>query len=254
MMYVNKFSPSILDAFQSLLDCESLYEKFYGTSENLSLEEYETKTFNELIDRINKVPFESEAMSKGSCLNEIVDCIVMKTKSTRDDIQIHSTERGIEATHGAYEFYFDKDMCKYLGEYFRGSLCQMYTEASITTKYGEVLLYGYPDYVREDMVYDLKTTSRYEFGKYSKYWQRHLYPYTLTKSGKCKDIKAFEFTAMLLKGGTARTPQIGGTIYPEVYDFNYGEAEQKLRGICEQFHVFLETNKGLIKNTKILGQ
>lgn len=285
MEYVGKYSPSILDAFQSYLDCEALYEKFFGHSEEPSqtYEEYEQQKFQELIDKINRVPFESEAASRGSCLNEIVDCIVMRTKSTRDDITIKTLssfdklcedgawdmvenkplayEQWFEtirqpclwAQNGKFEFYFDISFCKQVAAYFKDSLCQIYTEAPIETKYGKVLLYGYPDYVRENKVYDLKTTSKYEFGKYSKYWQQHVYPYTLIESGKMTEVQTFEFTAFQMKGGTARSPLIYGDMYPEVYVYSHEASTKALRGICEQFTEFLTNNKHLIKDEKIFG-
>lgn len=283
--YAFKFSPSLLQSFQDFLDCEANYEKFFGHSEEPSLTyaEYEDQKFKELLDRINRVPFESEAASKGSCLNEIVDCIIMNTNSTRDDISVKtlkSFERLCEegawdmvenkplyydrwfetirqpciwAKHGDYEFYFDIAFCKRLAEYFKESLCQIYTEAPIETDYGKVLLYGYPDYVRGNMVYDLKTTSKYEFGKYSKYWQRHVYPWTLVESGKMTDVKAFEFTAFAMKGGTARSPLIYGDMYPEVYVYDHQASTEALRGICTHFAEFLIDNRSLVSDTKIFG-
>lgn len=288
--YAFKFSPSIIDSFQNYLDCEANYERFFGHSEEPSLayEDYERQKFQELIDRINRVSFESEAASKGSCLNEIVDCIVLGVRSTRDDIVVRSIRSGgdlycakkgddisvpddglltecqnlfrnislpsfIYARHGAYEFLFDTSFCKRLAEYFSDSLCQIYTEAPIDTKYGKVLLYGYPDYVRGNMVYDLKTTSKYDFGKYSKYWQQHVYPYTLIESGKVTEVQAFEFTAFAMKGGTARSPLIYGDMYPEVYVYDHRRSIKALRGICEQFAEFLTNNKPLITDEKIFG-
>ena len=283
--YAFKMTPSHLDAFQSYLDAESNYEKFFGHSEEPSLtsDEYEEQKFKELIDRINRVPFESEAASRGSCLNEIIDCIIMHTKSTREDIAVktlvsfeklcadgawdmienkptayhrwfESIKRPcIWARNGSYEFYFDIDFCKRIAEYFMDSLCQVYTEAPIETKYGRVLLYGYPDYVRGNMVYDLKTTSKYEFGKYGKYWQQHVYPYTLIMSGMMTDVLAFEFTAFALKGGVARSPLIYGDMFPEVYVYNHERSTQMLRGICTQFAEFLETHRDLITDKKIFG-
>lgn len=283
--YSFKFSPSLIDSFQSYLDCESNYERFFGSSEDPSLtySEFEEQKFKELIDKINRVPFESEAASRGSCLNEIVDCIVMKTKSTRDDITVKTLssfeklcEDGawdvienkplyyeqwfetikqpcIWAKNGNYEFYFDIAFCKRLAEYFKDSLCQVYVEAPIDTRYGKVLLYGYPDYIRGNMVYDLKTTSKYEFGKYSKYWQQHVYPWVLIESGKVTDVQAFEFTAFAMKGGTKRFPLIYGEMYPEVYVYDHKRSTEALRGICEQFAQFLLNNKSLITDKKIFG-
>lgn len=283
--YSFKFTPSLLDKFQNFLDSEVLYEKFYGFSDEPSItyEQYEQENFQSLIDSINRVPFESVAADKGSCLNEIVDCIVMKVPRTRDDIKIASLtsferlcedgawdfvenkplcyERWFEtvkkpcifAAKGSNEFYFDIEFCKTVARYFTDSLCQLYTEAPIDTERGRVLLYGYPDYVRGNMVYDLKTTSRYEFGKYSKYWQQHVYPYALIESGKVTDVEAFEFTAFALKGGTERSPLIWGEMYPELYVYNHERSTQLLRGICTQFADFLEAHREMITDKKIFG-
>lgn len=283
--YSYKFTSSLLQAFQDYLDSEALYEKFYGFSEEptLTYQEYEEQKFKELIDKINRVPFESEAASRGSCLNEIVDCIVLRQKSTRNDITVRTLssfeklcEEGawdnvenkplcydrwfetikqpcIWAKNGDYEFYFDIAFCRRLAEYFKGSLCQVYTEAPIETDMGTVLLYGYPDYVRGNMVYDLKTTSKYEFGKYSKYWQQHVYPWTLIESGKCTEVKAFEFTAFAMKGGSAKQPLIYGDMYPEVYVYDHERSTQRLRGICEQFAQFLDEHRDIITDKKIYG-
>lgn len=292
--YSFKFSPSLLQSFQDYLDSDILYEKFYGQSETMTCEEYEKQKFGELIDRINRVPFKSEATSKGSCLNEIADCIIMGVPSTRDDIVV-STVRSAEdlyalrwmknndgsasqpsdvkenfekckedferigmssfiySSHEGYEFLFDTQFCKRAASYFEGSLCQVYTEAPIETRYGTVLLYGYPDYIRGDKVYDMKTTSKYEFGKYGKYWQRIVYPYTLIESGKCTDIRSFEFTAFQMMGGSQRSPLISGERYPEVYVYSHNHEKARLRCICEQFAEFLINNKSLITDKKIFG-
>ncbi len=275
-MYAYKFPPSTLDAFQNYLDCEQLYERFFGQSEEPSqtFAEYEREQFKTLIDKINRVPFESADADRGTVFNEIIDCMILGQGSTREDVTLHSfplrevTEdvadayiewtKGIQrpciyGRKGSNMFFFDISLCREVAEYFRGGLPQLSIEAGLETRYGPVLLYGYPDYVREDKVYDLKTTKRYEFGKYAKYWQRHAYPYILTASGKCKDISSFEFTAVQMRGGTARSPLLTGDVYREVYDYDHGQSEKALRSICEQFAEFLEANRHLITDKKIFG-
>lgn len=60
--YSYKIYPSILDSFQSYLDTQKNYEKFYGFSDNpkYTLEEYEQVQFDELINRINRVPLKAK--------------------------------------------------------------------------------------------------------------------------------------------------------------------------------------------------
>ena len=94
-----KFYASLLDKFWEYENSDSIWEQYWGFSENpkCSPEEFHEEKFKSLIDSINRVPFDSEAADKGSCLNEIVDCIVMDVKSTRDDIQVRSIKTDADA-------------------------------------------------------------------------------------------------------------------------------------------------------------
>lgn len=292
-----RFYPTLLDKFQTFLDTtaedyfyqdeDGKWHKNYSEAEDAfhySQEEVDALLKQELLDAINRVPHEpSEPASKGTALNEIVDCIIHNRKSDNKNILIKSL-KGIDvkrefgctdevgkpiyydywfehikvpcifAEIDGFSFYFDKDFCKSIAEYFKGSLSQVFTSAAIDTEFGEVELYGYIDELRENKVFDLKTTSRYEFGKYSKYWQRHIYPYTLIESGACTEINSFEFTAYVLKGGTSRTPLITGVQYAEVYQYNHEQSKMLLKNICERFCQFLEDNRDLITNKKIFNE
>lgn len=267
-----RFYPTLLDRFQSYLDTqaedyfyqdeEGKWHKNYSETEDtlhFSQEEVDALLKQELLDAINRVPHEpSEAASKGTSLNEVVDCIIHHRNSDNDSVKICTTDlngvKAIKATCDGFTFLFDIDFCKSIAEYFNGSLSQVFTSANIETKFGEVELYGYIDELRENKVFDLKTTSRYEFGKYAKYWQRHIYPYTLIESGMCTDINSFEFTAYALKGGTSRTPLITGVQYPEVYQYNHEQSKVMLKDICERFIEFLEDNRSSITNKKIFNE
>lgn len=292
-----RFYPTLLDKFQTFLDTtaedyfyqdeDGKWHKNYSETEDAfhySQEEVDALLKQELLDAINRVPHEpSEPASKGTALNEIVDCIIHNKKSDNKNILIKSL-KGVDvkrefgctdevgkpiyydywfehikvpcifAEIDGFSFYFDKDFCKSIAEYFKGSLGQVFTSATIDTEFGEVELYGYIDELRENKVFDLKTTSRYEFGKYSKYWQRHIYPYTLIESGACTEINSFEFTAYVLKGGTSRTPLITGVQYAEVYQYNHEQSKMLLKNICERFCQFLEDNRDLITNKKIFNE
>lgn len=267
-----KFPPTTLDKFQSYLDTQvedyfyqdeqGRWHKNYNETEDMlhfSQEEVDALLKQELLDAINKVPHEpSEAASKGTSLNEIVDCIIHHRNSDNDSVKICTTDlngvKTIKATCDGFTFLFNVDFCKSIAEYFKGSLSQVYASATLETKYGEVELYGYIDELRENKVFDLKTTSRYEFGKYAKYWQRHVYPYTLIESGACTEISSFEFTAYALKGGTSRSPLITGVQYPEVYQYDHEQSKVLLKDICERFIEFLEENRDKITNRKIFNE
>ena len=96
------FSPSLLDAFQRMTDTK--VEEFFYKDENgawhlnwndaeetlhFSEEEVDALLKQEFIDTVNKVPEPpSEAASKGTAFNEIVDCLVKNCRPTREDMVI----------------------------------------------------------------------------------------------------------------------------------------------------------------------
>ena len=129
-----------------------------------------------------------------------------------------------------------------------GILCR------VCKSYGDVELYGFIDELRRDVVYDIKTTSSYQFGKYEHGWQRHVYPYCLIASGQMESVRAFEYTAFVLKGGTDRTPLISGTRYPEYYTYNHEQTVKLLTNHVERFIEFIKANRELITDTKIFGE
>ena len=292
-----RFYPSLLDAFGSYLDTDP--EKFFYQDESgkwhlnynsstgefhFTDEEVDALARQRLIDTINRVGFVSEAADKGSCFNEVLDCIIKNVKSTRSDIKVSVKDsivkaeadglvnpadgkviggdvtfseiplRHIEAEMNGYVFRFDIDFCKQAANYFKGSMCQVFTKAPISTAYGNVELYGYADYLRENKVYDAKTTSKYDWGKYSKGWQKHVYPYCFIESGKCTEIQDFEYTAFVLQGGKDPYSLITGKMFPEVYTYDHKASTSAIRGICERFIEFLEENREEITDKKIFNQ
>lgn len=102
------FSPSLLDAFQRMLDTKAedfFYQDETGawhinwneTEETLhySEEEVDALLKQEFIDKVNKVPTPpSEAASKGTAFNEILDCLIKKCKPTNPAIEIKTIRSG----------------------------------------------------------------------------------------------------------------------------------------------------------------
>ena len=76
--------PTILDAYFNYLNSDVIYERYYGWSENppCTEDEFRQKQFQELIDRINRKPFDSEAADRGTCFGEIIDCMIENRKSS----------------------------------------------------------------------------------------------------------------------------------------------------------------------------
>lgn len=297
------FSPSLLDAYQRMVDTK--VEEFFYQDEtgawhlnwneteetfHYSEEEVDALLKQEFIDKVNKVPTPpSEAASKGTAFNEIVDCLVKKCKPSnegiiiktiRNDKDLYEARKKGDIEHNdldamrpiceaefakigvpfiyaaidGFEFFFDKDFCLEAAEYFKNCICQYYTKGLLETSKGVVELHGYIDYLRQDRLYDAKTTKQYAFGNYQKKWQRYTYPFTLIESGMMNEVNSFEFTIYLLKGGSSRTPLITGTQYKEVYTYDHEQARMMLTQQCERVIEFLEDNRSLISNKKVFGQ
>lgn len=283
--FAYRIYPSLLDKFQSFVDMTA--EDYFYQDENggwhknynestgeyhYTDEEVYDLAKQDLINSINRVRSVSEAASKGTAFNELVDALITKNKSEvvhtkkvyydvngnfiRTDMPLNPKIfklAGVQAEIDGFTFIFDIDLIKDAAEYLKGSVNQVYTSATIETKYGLVQLYGYIDELRQNKVYDLKTTKKYEFGKYQKYWQRHVYPYCLIESGECTEIDSFEFTCYQLSGGTEKQSLIKGKKYPEVYTYNHEQSKQFIKAQCERFIEFLEENKELITDKKVFG-
>lgn len=256
-----KFYPTLLDKFQHWVDSEEEFESFWNENNEeggykVSLEDIQRKNEQELLDAINRVPHDPIMVAdRGTCFNEIVDCLIENRPCTREDMTIKSEQEQtiIQAEMNGFLFQFDTDTCREVAKFYEGATPQCRVHATISTAYGEVLLYGYADEVRQDVVYDIKTTTNYEFGKYQKYWQRYIYPYCLVESGDATEISRFEFNPVVLKGGTSRTPILSGQLFRESYDYNHQEATLRIKQICERFIEWLESHREQITDTKIFG-
>ena len=264
-----KFYPSILDKFQSFVDTTA--EDYFYQDENggwhrnyndttgeyhFSEAEVYELTKKELIDAINRVGFVSAAATKGTIFNELVDALIHNQKCDIKTTKIYDNDKrvvAIEAELDGFTFMYDINLLKEAAAYFKDSLSQVHTSATIDTDYGVVELYGYIDELRKNKVYDIKTTSKYDFGKYSKYWQRHIYPYCLIESGACTEIESFEFTCYQLAGGTDKNKLITGKKYPEVYTYTHNQSKEFIKAQCERFIEFLEENRQFITDNKIFG-
>lgn len=256
--------PSLLDKFQKFIDSDIEADGFFNVDretgeQKLTADEIADKHEQELIDMINRVPKPPiEAADKGTCFNEIVDCIIEKRKSSREDISIKTVKENVQpyilAEMNGFTFCFDIALCKYMATYFDGSVCQHFCSSTIDTAYGTVELYGYADEIVRDKVFDIKTTSSYDFGKFERSWQKDVYPYCLTESGECTSIREFEYTVVKLKGGTARTPLITGDVYKEVYTYNHEQSTIRLRQMLERFIEWLESSRDKITDKKIFNE
>lgn len=246
-----RFYATLLDAWQNYLDTPLLYDKFYGFSENpkFTPEEFERKQYVDLIDKINRVPFTSEAASKGTAFNAVVDALISGEVDPNVAMsRVCDSEGNVTFAHAitdGFEFDFDIRLCREFASYFKGALSQQQVSAILHTGYGDVELYGYIDELMPLSVHDIKTTGNYSFGKFKRHWQHIVYPYCLKHNGS--DIRNFEYNIVEFdKYGGHKT-------FTETYVYSPERDEPLLRQHCESLIEFLLDNLKHITDRKILG-
>jgi hypothetical protein len=244
-----RFYATILDAFQDYLSSSEIYQKYWGFSEEppKSEEEFEKEQFQSLIDRINRVPFDSEAADRGTVFNEVIDCLVEKRKSDKVELVSDKSAGTITGTYNNRSFIFSLSQCLEVAGYFKEAVCQIRTSGIISTKYGDVELYGNIDEVLPCSVHDIKTKGRYSAFDFKNHWQHIVYPYCLINSGT--PLCDFIYNVYVMNKSNVITER-----HEEFYSFVPERDTPKLRLHCEAFIEFLELNKGLITDKKIFNQ
>lgn len=237
-----QITPSLLNSFQNYLDSGEIYMQFWGFTDDpaKTQDEFEAESFQSLIDTINRKPKEpNEKADKGTAFNEVIDCIIESRTSEKMDVTSKLVDGMISVDYNGFHFDFNKSLCLEFAQYYSGGMPQVRVDGMIETIHGNVLLYGYADYVMSDRVCDLKTTSKYNAGKYRKGWQHYVYPYCLKQMGA--NIKNFEYNITDFKN-----------TYTEIYNFGKSE-ETELTLFVERFVDFLEMHKELITDKKIFN-
>jgi len=263
--------PSLLDKFQELIDYETVADEPWNkVSETaiaagkypdkevgdyiLTPDELQDKLEQELIDTINRVPHEpSEAADKGTCFNEVIDMLLDGRDCLYEGmtVTIDEANKTVTATLNGFVFLYDLDFCQEVAEGLIDSASQVFTSATIETSFGLVELYGYIDEYRYNQVIDLKTTGNYDFLKFERKWQRHVYPYCLVENGK--EVEGFEYRVIKWKGCTKTQPALSGEVIPEYYTYDHEQSTSELRGMLEHFIGWLQANADRITDKKIFG-
>jgi hypothetical protein len=264
-----KIYPSLLDKFQEFLDYQIAAEEPWNkVSESakekgqypdaevgdyiLTPDEMADKLEQELIDTINRVPHEPwEAADRCTCFNEVVDMLLADRECDHEGMEGEMGDDTITARYEGFTFTYDRAFCEEVAQGLAGSVSQLFTKATIDTKCGTVELYGFIDEYRLNQVIDLKTTSQYDFLKFERKWQRHIYPYCLVESGH--EVEGFEYRVIKWKGGTKYQPALSGEVIPEYYTYIHSESTDALRAMLEQFIGWLESRKDRITDTKIFA-
>jgi len=234
------FYATLLDAFQRYLDAESIYEKYFN--EKMSFAEYEAQAKQELIDRINRVPFDSDAADKGTAFNELVD--VLAHKITSDKITFTEEKEIYTVKYKDRKFTFDKAICEAISEKIKGAIPQYFCSADLNIGDNIVNLYGYIDEVKEFTIIDIKTTGSYQAFKFRNNWQHIVYPFCLNESG----IYIDSFIYMIVEFTSKNV-----NLHDEIYKYKQSDV-CRLIEICDKLILFLEQNKNLITDKKIFNE
>jgi len=240
------FYATLLDSFDGYIHSDKTYQAYWGFAENPSIteEEFHLEQRKNLIDKINRVPFETtEAIEKGNAFEEVINSIIKKQNSEKMTLKSYPATNEIWVQNKEYLFKFKMDLCIEIANYLSGAICQVYTEAIIETKYGNVKLFGFIDYLLPFFGADLKTISSkkgYSAFKFKSNWQNLVYPYCLNKNGIF--INQFEYVATDFEN-----------TFSEEYYYNPEIDDRKLVNQCELIIDFLEENREQITDKKIFN-
>ncbi len=247
-----RFYATLLDGFSDLLDSDSIWNQYWGWSENPphTPEEFAIIKEAEFIDRINRCEKEpNEAADKGTCFNEIVDCLISGLPTSREDMTIKSSDdkKTITATLNGFTFTFPTWVCKRMAESYRGAISQHYVSAILHTSLGNVELYGYIDELMPFSTHDIKTTKSYSVGKFKHHWQHIVYPYALYRNGIMAD--RFDYDVVEFPYGKTDNPNF----YQETYMYVENRDLPRLVEHCENLIMWLQDHRSLITDKRIFG-
>lgn len=249
-----RFYATLLDTYQSYLSSESIWQKYWGNSSKEdapTAEEFEKRCFSDLLDRINRVPFTSEAADRGTCFNEIVDCLILNRNTERKDMSIMADREAQTITAVLHDkaFTFPMWICREFAQYYREAIPQVLCSGILPTKYGNVELYGYIDELLPFSIHDIKTTGSYAAGDFRDHWQHHVYPYCMEQAGS--RIEHFEYNICEIKNSKAG---MSCRSFTEYYPYLPEQSRLLLTDQCERLIEFIEGYRDLITDKKIFNQ
>jgi len=245
-----KVYATLLDVFNDYVNSDEVWLRYWGQSPMPphTMEEFHDIQFNNLISRINRMPFKSEAASKGTAFNELVDCLVEHRNTDKMEVEVirngFNQPIALNAQLDGFSFTFPYEQVKEFADYFKGAITQYLCKAPIETDNGVVELYGYIDELMPDCVHDIKTTGNYCYPKFKEHAQHLVYPYCLNESGDAK-VNRFEYNILCWRNGQT---------YTEEYSYVPERDIPVLRQRVTDFTAFLNDNKDLITDKKIFAE
>ena len=264
-----QFSATLLDSFEGWLHPDKVYDEYWGAMDEPSktFEDFCKEQEQSLLNHINKVEFVSEAASKGTAFNDLIDYLITDHNA---DVKTNITPlyEGTDSEPTAYECQLDGFFFKFpswiafelANLYGKGSdnraLPQYFTEGVLDTAYGKVNIHGYIDELMPMKVHDIKTTSSYKFGKFKNHWQHLVYLFCLNQQGN--KIDSFQYDVVVWKKNYSKKASRSiecnvDSVFYEEYLYRPEEAEMRLKAQCEALIEFIEANKDKITNEKIFN-
>ena len=244
-----KIYATLLDAYWNYRQSAEVWEKYWGGSENPphSPEEFEQQQLRDLIDRINRKPFDSEAADRGTAFNELVDAAIERRMPNDMKVERIQGDTLYLVTYNDRQFIFPFYLIRDMAHHYQGALTQQRVEALLPTAYGNVLVYGLIDELMPLTVHDIKTTGSYSVGKFRHHHQHLVYPYALRENGV--DIRRFCYDVVEFN----KKGQHCGS-YTEEYLFRPERDIPILRNHCEEFIRFLEEHRDEITDKKVFAE
>ena len=171
------------------------------------------KPIDEFMNTLNKIKTPTtEAMQRG------IDF--------ENDIQQHCIEFKNEILNENDKISSEYANCIYkITNIVKGGLWQCKVQKEIKINNQDFMLFGYADVIKENAIYDIKTTAVYELGKYNTSTQHLIYMY-------CTGIKNFEY--LIAQGGETLE-----NFYRESYSMQ-DDCESKIRQKISEFLSFLD--------------
>ena len=239
------FYATLLNAYSNYEKAEEDWYKYWGSSDDPSmlLGEFCEQRRKELIDRINRVPFDSDPADMGTAFNEVIDCLAGKRNSSTMIITSNKDNNNIVARYNGKTFYFNLTFCVEFAKRYEWAIPQYKCEAVLPITGGEATLYGYIDEVLPFAVIDIKTTTKYEAFKFRDTWQHKVYPYCLNRAGIPADTFRYDVVVWNKNG----LPEV----HEEVYNYNDRRATAELIEVCDKLALFCETYRKEITDKKI---
>lgn len=223
-----RISPSLLNKMSDWLNSDEIYNKFWGEAERPAMDAdgFRAKQLAELLSYINREPQPpSEAADRGTALNEIVDRLI--DRGSRPDIEVLKGTFFYLCKVGDFSFRFDTALVDSLALMFKTATPQYHLHHLYKMDGYAVDLHGYADYISPTMIWDLKTTGKYEGEKYAQNWQRWVYPLTALDSGALTVCDNFTFYALEMRKDR-ESGILTGKPYAETYAVNVDECRDKV--------------------------